>query len=66
VGLRLGRPEATGTRGTGGCSANLGDVDVFVEVPVAEVVAEGGFRQRSAMCRIRGVGGRRWHEDVRR
>ena len=37
---------------------------VVVEVPVPEVAAEGGFQQQSATCRIRGVGGRRWHEDV--
>ena len=38
---------------------------VAVQVLVLEVAAEGGS-QRSAMCQIRGVGGRRWSEDVPR
>ena len=31
-----------------------------------EVVAEEGFRQQSAVCRIRGVGDHRWREGVPR
>jgi hypothetical protein len=38
---------------------------VAVQLLMLEVAAEGGF-QRSAMCRIRGVGDRRWSEDVPR
>jgi len=57
---RLGRAGPEGVRPTWVTST------VFVEVPVPEVAAEGGFRQRSATCRIRGVGGRKWHEDVPR
>ena len=39
---------------------------VVAQVPVLEVVAEEGFRQQSAVCRIRGVGDHRWREGVPR
>jgi hypothetical protein len=38
---------------------------VVAQVPI-EVGAEGGFQQRNAVCRIRGVGDHRRSEDVPR
>jgi hypothetical protein len=57
---QLGRVEAVGPR-----SAWV-MLTVVAQVLGLEVAAAGDFRQRSAVCRIRGVGDHRWREGVPR